>query len=341
MEKQGQKLAKIKKVIGQEYVGKEDIIEAMLVALLSGGHILLEDVPGIGKTTLAKVFAKATGLSMGRIQFTPDTMPGDVTGFTVYQMHTGEFVLKQGAVMHQLLLADEINRTPPKTQSSLLEAMAENQVTIEEKTISLPSPFMVIATQNPVEYAGTYPLPEAQLDRFMMKLSIGYPSKEEELKIAAKKLGLQISAEETAQKQVKMQVAEMSGERVEAQSDKTADEMDGESVTAEDILSMKKQVSQVLLSEAVCGYTQELIALTRADDRITLGASTRAYLALLMAGQACAYLAGRDYVKPDDIKKYANPVLAHRLVLSSKAKRENVSTEKLIREFLTKVRVPV
>lgn len=323
MENQGILVEKIKNMIVKEYVGKEEITDALLVALLSGGHILMEDVPGIGKTTLAKVFAKATGLSMGRIQFTPDTMPGDVTGFSVYQMHTGEFVWKQGAVMHQILLADEINRTPPKTQSSLLEAMAENQITVEEKTIPLPEPFMVIATQNPMEYAGTYPLPEAQLDRFMMKLSLGYPSKEQEMLIAAKQIGAKVTSTK--------------GES----SEEKENSMEAVQLGTQDILQMKEEVSKVLLSEAVCGYAQELLELTRKDDRITLGASTRAYLALLQAGRACAYLEGRDYVKPDDIKKYAIPVLAHRLVLSSKAKRENVTADKLIKEFLTKVRVPV
>lgn len=182
---QYEKVKEIENSINRFFVGKEDVVEKMLICLLAGGHVLLEDVPGIGKTTLAKCFAQVIECSFGRIQFTPDTLPGDVTGLSVYNMKTGEFEYRAGAVMNQILLADEINRTSPKTQASLLEAMSENQVTVDGTVYPLPSPFMVIATQNPVEYLGTYPLPEAQMDRFMMKLSIGYPDREQEIKMAS------------------------------------------------------------------------------------------------------------------------------------------------------------
>lgn len=307
-----EKVKIFKENMAVNYVGKEKTLEALLVCLLAGGHVLLEDVPGIGKTTLAKSFADTTGLRFGRIQFTPDTLPGDVVGISVYQMQTGEFKWKNGVVMNQILLADEINRTPPKTQSSLLEAMGEAQITVDGNTMKLPEPFMVLATQNPVEYMGTYPLPEAQLDRFMMKLSLGYPDKEQELEIIQMKLN---KSENNAQKEAVF--------------------------SAEEILKMRDEAHDVRVTKEMMEYTQNIIHMTREDDRIRLGASTRAMLALLKVAQTKAYLDGRDYVKPDDIKEYAVFVLAHRLVLSAKARRENHTAEHIMREILTKVRVPV
>lgn len=312
MERKIEKLKEFEKLVQKEFVGKEETVEALLVCLLAGGHALLEDVPGIGKTTLAKAFSTVAGLQFGRIQFTPDTLPGDVVGISVYQLQTGDFTWKPGVVMNQILLADEINRTPPKTQSSLLEAMGEEQITVDGKTMKLPKPFMVLATQNPVEYMGTYPLPEAQLDRFMMKLSLGYPEREQELEIIRKRLHNEEQSEE-----------------VHAV------------FSVEEILNMKAEVCEVKLTKEMLEYAQNIVHMTREDERVRLGGSTRALLALIKAAQAKAYLDGREYVKPDDIKKYAISVLAHRLVLSSKARRENHTAEHIIRELLTKVRVPV
>lgn len=293
------------------FVGKEEVVEELLICLLAGGHVLLEDVPGVGKTTLALILAKSTGCSFGRIQFTPDTLPGDVAGVSVYHMKTGEFVYQAGAIMNQILLADEINRTSPKTQSSLLEAMAEGQVTVDGTVHVLPNPFFVIATQNPVEYIGTYPLPEAQMDRFMMQLSIGYPDREQEIRMASQFL----------QGETPSQAQAVCG--------------------AEDILKMRGEVEHVTVREALLGYIEDIVCATREEQRFVAGASPRGMLALVRASQARAFLQNRDYVKPDDVKAVAMQVLAHRLALSSEAKIRREDKGKILKSLIVQARIPV
>ncbi|MDE7283881.1 MAG: MoxR family ATPase [Lachnospiraceae bacterium] len=304
-------VTQIRENISKVFVGKENVIENILICLLAGGHVLLEDVPGIGKTTVAKCFAQVIECSFGRIQFTPDTLPGDVTGISIYNMKTGEFEYREGAVMNQILLADEINRTAPKTQASLLEAMSENQVTVDGNVYPLKQPFMVIATQNPVEYLGTYPLPEAQMDRFMMKLTIGYPDREQEIKMASQFL-----------------------------KGVTADKIQPV-CNAELIEEIKKKVTEVTVKENVLGYIEDIIELTREEKRFVVGASPRAMLALVRASQAKAFLDGRDYVKPDDVKALAMSVLLHRLSLSSKAKIEKEDSAKILNSLIIKARIPM
>lgn len=297
--------------INQFFVGKEEATANLLICLLAGGHVLLEDVPGVGKTTLALILARSTGCSFGRIQFTPDTLPGDVTGVSVYHMNTGEFAYQPGAVMNQILLADEINRTSPKTQASLLEAMSEGQVTVDGVIHELPDPFLVIATQNPIEFIGTYPLPEAQMDRFMMRLSIGYPDREQEIRMAAQFIQGKTS------------------DRVEAVCG------------AEDITTMQRDVSAVTVKESILGYIEDIVCLTRQEERFVIGASPRAVLALVRASQARAFLKGRDYVKPDDVKAVAMPVLGHRLALSSEAKIRREDKDKILKSLIVQAKIPV
>lgn len=297
--------------INHVFVGKETVVDDVLVCLLAGGHILLEDVPGVGKTTLASVLAKSIDCSFGRIQFTPDTLPGDVAGASVYNMKTGDFEYRAGAVMNQILLADEINRTSPKTQASLLEAMAENQVTVDGIVHPLPRPFMVIATQNPIEFLGTYPLPEAQMDRFMMRLSIGYPDREQEIQLATQYL---------------------QGE--------TPDTVKAV-CNADDIMHLRDTVAHVKVTEPVLGYMEDMIALTRKEERFVLGASPRALLALVRASQAKAFLCNRDYVKPDDVKAIAMQVLLHRLTLSPEAKIRKDDAAAILKSIVLQVKVPV
>ena len=302
---------KLEENINNVFIGKADVVENVLVCLFAGGHILLEDVPGVGKTTLAGVLAKSMEGSFGRIQFTPDTLPSDVVGVSIFNRKTGEFEYRPGAVMNQILLADEINRTSPKTQASLLEAMAEGQVTVDGVIHKLPEPFLVIATQNPIEFIGTYSLPEAQLDRFMMRLSIGYPEREQEIRMAALFL-----------------------------SGRTPDKVEPVCKT-EDILKIKATVSQITVKESLLGYMEDIVTLTRQEERFTLGASPRAMLALMRASQAKAFLQGRDYVKPDDVKAVAVQVLMHRLVLSSEARLQQSGGEGILRNLINKANVPV
>ncbi|MCR5747901.1 MAG: MoxR family ATPase [Lachnospiraceae bacterium] len=302
---------KLTDLINEYFVGKEKVVKHVLTCLLAGGHVLLEDVPGVGKTTLARTFSASTDMDFGRIQFTPDTLPSDVVGVSVFNMKTGEFEYKEGAIMHRLILADEINRTSPKTQASLLEAMAEGSVTVDGQTYRLPTPFMVIATQNPVEFLGTYPLPEAQMDRFMMRLSIGYPSADQEILLAKNHI-----------------------------SDKKVENIKS-ICTAEDILNLKKEVEKVHISDGLMAYIQEIVALSRQESRFVLGASPRAMLHLLVASRAGAFLDGRDYVKPDDVKELAVNVLHHRLVLTAEAKIRKENTDSIIEGLVLKAKIPM
>ena len=296
--------------INEYFVGKEDVVENVLICLLAGGHVLIEDVPGVGKTTLARVLAGSVDMSFGRIQFTPDTLPGDVTGLSVYNMKTGEFEYREGAIMRSIILADEINRTSPKTQSALLEAMAEGSVTVDGTKYDLPNPFMVIATQNPTEFIGTYPLPEASVDRFMMRLSIGYPGKDEEIKLARNHI-----------------------------EGRTTDKIKPV-CSASEVLEMKKKVRETNVSDNCLAYAREIIELTRSESRFILGASPRALLSLMSASQAKAFLSGRDFVKPDDIKAVAVNVLNHRLVLTPESRIAGEKKDAIIKSIILKVKVP-
>lgn len=303
-------IKELKERISEVFVGKEDVVENVLICLLAGGHVLLEDVPGVGKTTLARSLARAVDCDFGRIQFTPDTLPGDVTGISVYNMKTGEFAYREGAVMHQILLADEINRTSPKTQAALLEAMAEKQVTVDGKVYPLPDPFMVLATQNPVEFMGTYPLPEAQVDRFMMRLCVGYPDNDAELLMVRNHL--------TGK-------AEQEAEPV---------------LRSGDIVGMKSEVRSIHVSDGIMQYARDIIDLTRHESSFVLGASPRALISLVCASQGRAYMDGRDYVKPDDVKATAINVLHHRLNLTSEARIKGEETDRLLSGLILKARIP-
>lgn len=295
----------------QIIVGKREVIEYSLITLLAGGHLLLEDVPGVGKTTLAKTLSQTINCGFTRIQFTPDTLPGDVTGVSIYNMQAGKFEYSKGAVMNHIILADEINRTSPKTQASLLEAMEERQVTVDGITYPLEQPFMVIATQNPIDYLGTYNLPEAQLDRFMMKISIGYPQAGDEKVMADRFLNHQL--------QQKLEPV-----------------VDGETV-----VRMQKEVEEVKISQDLVNYTTKIMQETRKDNNIQLGASPRATLALLRAAQAQAYILGRNYCIPDDILKLIQPVIAHRIILSSEAKLSQLKVASVLKTAVSRVTVPV
>lgn len=281
-----------------------------LTALLAGGHLLIEDVPGVGKTTLALALARSVDLRFGRIQFTPDTLPGDVTGYGTVDMATGEMRFHPGPVMNNVVLADEINRTSPKTQASLLEVMEEQQVSFEGQAIAVPSPFMVIATENPIEFAGTYRLPEAQLDRFLMRISMGYPEKQEELEMLDRQLA---------------------GKTVAALSPV---------VSREELLAMRDEVLAIRVSEPIRKYIVALTDATRRARALSLGASPRATLALARAAQAWAYLDERDYVNPEDVLAVVSPVLAHRLVLSLDASLRDATVAAVLDECVRGVAVP-
>lgn len=304
-------LQEIREVVSRAVVGKGEAVDLILTALLSGGHVLIEDVPGVGKTTLARAMAAALGLSFRRIQFTPDLMPSDVTGFTLMDLRTGETRRVEGAVMRQLILADEINRTGPKTQSALLEVMQEGQVTVDGETTAVPQPFLVLATQNPLGLAGTYPLPEAQLDRFLLCVRLGYPEPGEEMRILDLARG---------------------GVRPE----------DLPAVTdAAQILEMRERCRAVRCAEVVKQYIVRISEGTRRDRNVSLGASPRASLMLLQASMAWALLQGRDYVLPDDVQRLAVPVLAHRLRLRAQGGGERErSAEDVVRAVVGSLRVP-
>jgi len=301
-------IAEVEKAI----IGKRTLIETMMAAVLADGHILLEDYPGLGKTLLANSLAHALGLTFKRIQFTPDLLPGDITGGYVYNRAENEFQLRQGPIFANIILADEINRASPKTQSALLEAMQEYQVTLEGETMPLPKPFIVIATQNPIEYEGTFPLPEAQLDRFLMKLSVGYPSAEEEQEILHRR-------------RTRMQ------EAVDIRQATNADEL----------LEMRAAVETVYVDPDLEKYMVSLTTATRKDSRVAVGASPRGSLALMKLSRARAALQGRSYVLPDDVKHFAAPALAHRLILVPELWMRRGAAGNVVSNALNNTRVPV
>src|SRR6266487_481122 len=292
-------------------VGKEEVVDLLVVALLCEGHVLFEDVPGIGKTTLAKSLARSLGCSFQRIQFTPDLLPSDITGITFYNQKTGEFEFRPGPLLAQIVLADEINRATPRTQSALLEAMEERQISVERETVTLPRPFIVIATQNPIELEGTFPLPEAQIDRFLMRLRLDYPSQSEE------RLILQRFKE--AQPLEELQPV-LSGEHLQV---------------------LQKMIRRVRVEPAVESYIVELVRATRNHSGVELGVSPRGTLALYRSSQAYAAIHGRFYVIPDDVKRVARPVLSHRMIATSQARLHGRVMEQIIEEVLHNVSVPV
>ncbi len=302
----------LKQNVGKVVVGKDSAVELMMIAVLCRGHVLIEDVPGVGKTTLAGALARSLDCTFRRIQFTPDVTPSDITGFSIVNFKTGELEYKPGMIMSQIVLADEINRTSPKTQSSLLEVMEEGQVSVDGTTYRLPQPFIVLATQNPVDFVGTYPLPEAQLDRFFMRISIGYPTADEEADILERYTGGARPMEEL--KPI---------------------------CTASDILRLQQEVEGVHTSREIRAYISAIAAASRKNPALQLGVSTRAAISLLRAAQACALLAGRDYVVPEDVLKMAPSVLAHRLVLSPEARMRNMTAERVLQNVLSGVTVPV
>ncbi len=297
--------------IERAIVGKREALELILVAMLCDGHVLLEDYPGLAKTLAARSFAQSTSLRFSRIQFTPDLMPSDVTGSSVFDQRNAEFQFLPGPIFTNLLLADEINRAPPKTQAALLEAMQEQQVTTEGQTRMLEAPFIVLATQNPIEYEGTYPLPEAQLDRFLIRIGIGYPSREHELELLARRL--------------------KRGE----------DEVELHSVVdAPTLIAMQQALEQVHVSDSISGYIVDLVTATRDSKRLAVGASPRGSLALLKLSRAKAALAGRDFVVPEDVKTVAIPALAHRLTLRPELWVQRIRGEDVVAEALASVPTP-
>ncbi len=298
--------------IDRAVVGKRAVLEKVLAAALAGGHVLLEDFPGLGKTLIARSFAHTLGLDFKRIQFTPDLLPADITGGYVYNRATSQFDLRQGPVFTNILLADEINRASPKTQSALLEAMQESQVSLEGETLNLPQPFVVIATQNPIEYEGTFPLPEAQLDRFLIKLSVGYPSRDEEQEILQRRRQRQV--EEVILKPV---------------------------IGAGDLLAMRQAIETVQVHPDLERYIVSLVGETRKDRRVAVGASPRASLALLKLARAQAAIQGRDFILPDDIKMYVQPVFVHRLMLQPEFWMKQQVANEVIDSVMRAVAVPV
>ncbi|KUI15946.1 ATPase [Mycobacterium lehmannii] len=297
--------------IGRVVVGKRDALALILTTVLAGGHVLIEDLPGLGKTLIARSFAAALGLEFKRVQFTPDLLPADLLGSTVYDMQSGRFEFRRGPIFTNLLLADEINRTPPKTQAALLEAMAESQVSIDGATHPLPAPFIVLATDNPIEYEGTYPLPEAQLDRFTIRLELRYLSEQEEASMLRRRID-RGSAEPT--------VAQV--------------------VDAHDLVAMRESVEQVTVHDDVLRYVVSLAAATRNHPQIAVGASPRAELDLVQLARARALLQGRDYVVPEDVKMLAVPAVAHRITLRPEMWVRRVRGSDVVDELLRRLPVP-
>ena len=308
------RLVELKKSIARVVKGKEDVIQLALTALLARGHLLIEDVPGVGKTTLAQALARSFQCSFQRIQFTSDMLPSDVIGVSVYNPAAQHFEFKPGPIFANVVVADEINRTTPKTQSALLEAMNESQITVDNHTHALPKPFLVLATQNPIEHHGTYPLPESQLDRFLMRIRMGYPARESEKEIIRNGSG-------------------------HALAEKAAPLMD-----AADVVAMQEEVGKVKVDESLLDYAMEIIDRTRQTEQLTLGVSPRGAVMLHRAAQARAFLEGRDYCLPDDFKRLIVPVFAHRVVVSSRyvsTQKKSEQAEAILGEILETTRVPI
>jgi MoxR-like ATPase len=292
-------------------VGKRDALEVVLLGFLADGHVLIEDFPGLAKTLIARSFAEVFDMDFARIQFTPDLMPSDVTGSSVFDQRTGDFDFRPGPIFTNLLLGDEINRAPPKTQAALLEAMQERQVTVEGRTTQLERPFLVVATQNPIEYEGTYPLPEAQLDRFLVRVGVGYPARDDEWAMLERRL------------------------------ERAVDEIRLDPVTdRRGLIEMQEAIEQVHVTEALGTYIVDLVSSTRASRRIQVGASPRGSLALLKLARCRAALSGRDFVLPDDVKSVAVPALGHRLTLRPELWAQQVSGADIVRELLSTVPTP-
>lgn len=304
-------IRRIEDSVSMAIVGKRDTVEKLLVALFAGGHVLIEDVPGVGKTTLVHAVSKSIGCSFRRIQFTPDLLPSDITGVTVYNMKQGEFEFKQGPITSNIVLADEINRSSPKTQSSLLEAMQERQITVDGCTYKLPEPFMVLATQNPIEYEGTFPLPEAQIDRFTMRISMGYPTYTEEKSILSKYKG-----------------------------DNPINKIEPV-ISVEDVLGIQKQLEGIHVDDSIQDYIVQIVQATRSHRDVYLGCSPRGTLALYNNSRALAFIRGREYVIPDDVKELVTCTLAHRIILKSEARIQGRDQETTLAEIMRNIRVPV
>ncbi len=305
--KVGKLLSNIKKVI----IGKDEVAKLSVVALLAKGHVLLEDVPGVGKTMLVRALAKSLSCDFTRIQFTPDLLPSDVTGVSIYNPKELQFEFRPGPILGNIVLADEINRTSPKTQSALLEGMEEKSITVDGTSIPLNKPFFVMATQNPIEYEGTYPLPEAQLDRFLLKLNMGYPSQLEEIEMLKRTSGTHPI------------------DSIEAIMEK------------EELIELQKQVDDIFINESIQRYIVDIVSGTREHAKVFLGASPRASIALMKAAKAYALIQDRDYVVPDDVKYLAPFVLSHRLILTSEGKFEGKSERAIVEEVLAQVKVPI
>ena len=306
----------LKRSLDSVVLGQEQVIDDMILGLLAGGHILLEGVPGIGKTLLARTLSASLGLGMNRIQFTPDLLPSDVTGSVLYDMKEGEFRVEKGPIFTNIVLADEINRTPPKTQAALLEAMEERQVTLYGTTLPLPAPFFVLATQNPVEYEGTYPLPEAQLDRFLMKIVIQYPDVDAECSMLSSFVPRHLE---------------------ENEHDRTTV---SPVTTLQELLAMQRQVSDVKASPSVIRYIVDIIRVSRSLETVSLGASPRAATAVLMASRAAAFLENRTFITPDDVQRILHPVLAHRIFITPSAELEGVTAHEVVDQLVERVVVP-
>ena len=292
-------------------IGKRETVELVMISLACNGHVLIEDIPGVGKTSLVSALAKSINATFKRIQFTPDILPSDITGFTMFNQKTREFEYRHGSIMSQIILADEINRTSPKTQASLLEVMEENQVTVDGTTYKVPKPFMVLATQNPIEYLGTYPLPEAQLDRFFMKISIGYPKNEDESRI----------------------LANLQYENPLNNLSFVAD--------SSDIIWVQEEIKKIHLDESLRNYIVAIVEKTRNHPDVVIGSSIRGSISLFRAAQAWAFYNSRNYVIPDDIIKMMVPVLSHRLVLSQGAKLKKIGPEDILKDIVQSVCVPM